>query len=312
LIARRFLALLPVLLLVSFGVFMLIALIPGNAAETLAGGQDATKAQIAQITQQLHLDRPLLVQYWSWLGNAVHLNLGRSLISGIPVTSQIRTRLPITLSLVVASAIVAVAVGVPLGLVAGMRPGSWRDAASRTASSVALAIPGFWLAVLLLSLFAVHWRVFPVNGYVPIQQSFWGWAQHITLAAVALGLAVAATLARQLRAALVDVLQAPYIRTAWGKGAGQRAVLFNHALKNAAIPAVTVFGTQIGYLLGGTVIIEQIFGIPGLGTYMLNGITSHDLPVVQGVALVFVVFQMGMSLLVDISYGALNPKVRVT
>jgi peptide/nickel transport system permease protein len=305
-------AFVPVLLLVTFAVFMLVALVPGNVAETLAGGQDATRAQIAQITEQLHLNRPLLEQYWTWLSHAAHLDFGRSLISGQSVAGDIRSRLPVTLSLVVAAGLVAVVLGVPLGIVAGMHPGTWRDSVSRTTSSLAIAVPGFWLAVLLISLLAVHWHIFPATGFVPIQDSFVGWLKHITLPAIALGVAVAATLARQLRGALVDVLQAPYIRTAWGKGASSRVVLVNHALKNAAIPALTVFGTQIGYLLGGTVIIEQIFGIPGLGSYLLTGITSHDLPVVQGGALVFVLFQMTMSLLVDVSYGVVNPKIRVT
>jgi peptide/nickel transport system permease protein len=151
----------------------------------------------------------------------------------------------------------------------------------------------------------------PPTGYTAITASFTGWLKDIILPAVTLGLLVGATLARQLRASLIDVLDTPYVRTAWAKGGTRRSVLLRHGLKNASMPVVTVFGLQIGYLLGGAVIVEQIFSIPGLGTYMLNGITDHDLPVVQGVAIVFVLFQMAMSLLADISYGYLNPKVRV-
>ena len=311
LIARRVLMLIPVLVLVSFGVFMLLALVPGDPAVTLAGGTSATPQAIAHVRQQLHLNDPLLVQYWHWLSGVAHLDFGRSLYSGVPVWQEITSRLPATVSLVIAAAVVALMVGVPLGIVSALRPGGSVDGAARVTSSAGIAIPNFWLAVILVSLFSVHWKLLPPTGFTGISSSFTGWLRTITLPAIALGLAVAASVARQLRVALIEVLESSYIRTAWAKGAGPSRVVFGHALKNAASPALTVFGVQIGYLLGGAVIIEQIFSIPGLGTYMLQGITDHDLPVVQGVALVFVVFQMAMSLLVDISYGLLNPKVRV-
>jgi peptide/nickel transport system permease protein len=302
----------PVLLIVSFAVFFLLALVPGNPAITLAGGVSATPAQIAHVTAVLHLNDPFLVQYWHWLYNALHGNLGTSISTGQPVTQQIEQRFPVTFGLVVASAIVALVVGIPVGLVSGIRPQGPVDSGARAFTTLGLAIPSFWLAVLLVSIFAVHWKIFPPTGYVPITQSFTGWLKDITLPAVTLGVLVGVTIARQLRASLIDVLDTPYIRTAWAKGGTRRSVLFKHGLKNAAMPVVTVFGIQIGYLLGGAVIIEQIFAMPGLGPYMLSGITDHDLPVVQGVALVFVLFQMAMSLLVDISYGYLNPKVRVS
>ncbi len=309
---RRLLALVPVLLIVSFAVFFLLALVPGNPAITLAGGVTATPAQIAHVTAQLHLDDPLLVQYGRWLGNALHGNLGTSISTGQPVTQQIEQRFPVTFGLVVASAIVSLVVGIPVGLISGIRPQGVVDGGARTFTTLGLAVPSFWLAVLLVSIFAVHWHVFPPTGYTSISTSFTGWLRDITLPAITLGVLVGATLARQLRASLIDTLDTPYIRTAWAKGGTRRTVLFRHGLKNAAMPVVTVFGIQIGYLLGGAVIIEQIFALPGLGPYMLSGITDHDLPVVQGVAVVFVLFQMAMSLLVDISYGYLNPKVRVS
>jgi len=159
--------------------------------------------------------------------------------------------------------------------------------------------------------FAVHYHLLPPSGYVAVTDSLTGWVRHMALPAIALGLASAAALARQLRAELVDVLDATYIRTAWAKGAGPRLVVGKHALKNAAIPAVTILGLQIGYLLGGAVIVEQIFALPGLGTYFIRGVLSSDLPVIQGVTVVLVLGQLVMSLLVDMSYGLLNPKVRV-
>jgi peptide/nickel transport system permease protein len=311
LVLRRLLSIIPVLLIVSFAIFFLLALVPGDPAVTLAGGVTATPAEIARVRAELHLNEPLLVQYWHWLTGAVRGNLGTSLSSGQSVSQQIATRFPVTFGLVVASAIVSLFVGIPLGIVSGVRPGGSVDGGARTFSTLGLAVPSFWLAIILVAIFAVHWKIFPPTGYTSITSSFTGWLTDITLPAVTLGLLVGATLARQLRASLIDVLDTPYVRTAWAKGGTRRTVLFGHALKNASMPVVTIFGIQIGYLLGGAVIVEQIFALPGLGPYMLSGITDHDLPVVQGVAIVFVLFQMTMSLLVDISYGYLNPKVRV-
>jgi peptide/nickel transport system permease protein len=310
LILHRLLGLLPVLLIVSFAVFCLLALVPGDPAVTLAGGVNATPAEIAKVRVELHLNDPLLVQYWHWLTAALRGNLGTSLSTGQSVAQQIAARFPVTFGLVVAAAIVSLVVGIPLGILSGVRPGGSVDIGARAFSTLGLAIPSFWLAVLLVSIFAVHWKIFPPTGYVSITSSFTGWLQCIVLPSVTLGLLVAASVARQLRAALIDTLESPYIRAAWAKGGTRRSVVLRHGLKNAAMPAITVFGVQIGYLLGGAVIVEQIFSIPGLGSYMLTGITEHDLPVVQGVAIVFVLFQMATSLLVDISYGFLNPRVR--
>jgi peptide/nickel transport system permease protein len=311
LILRRLLSIVPVVLIVSFAIFMLLALVPGDPAVTLAGGLTATPAEIARVRAQLHLNDPLLVQYWHWLIGAIHGNLGTSLSSGQSVAAQIQARFPITFGLVVASAIIALVVGIPLGIVSGVRPGGTADSGARSFSTLGIAVPSFWLAILLVSVFAVHWRIFPSTGYTAISASFTGWLKDVTLPAITLGVGVGATVARQLRASLIDALDTPYVRTAWAKGGTRRSVLLRHALKNASMPVVTIFGVQVGYLLGGAVIVEQIFSFPGLGQYMLSGIVDHDLPVVQGVAIIFVLFQMAMSLLVDLSYGYLNPKVRV-
>jgi peptide/nickel transport system permease protein len=311
-LAKRIAFMVPVLLLVSFVVFLLVELVPGNPAITLAGGQNATPQEIATITAQLHLNEPVLVQYWHWLSGVLQLNLGQSVISGQSVATGIGSRLPVSLSLVLAAVVFALVVGVFLGVVSALRPRSAVDTTARLTSSAALAIPNFWLAVELVALLSVHWKIFPPTGFTPISQSFTGWLRTVTLPAIALGSGLAAVVARQLRVSLVEALESGYVRTAWAKGAGPMRVVFLHAMKNAASPTITILGFTIGYLLGGTVIIEQIFSIPGLGEYMLQAITNHDLPIVQGVVLVFVIFQMVMSLLVDISYGYLNPKVRIS
>jgi len=311
LVLRRLFSLIPLLLLVSFGVFMLTALVPGDAATTLAGGENATPERIAAVRAELHLDDPLIDQYGRWLGNAVQGDFGDSLFSHVSVIDDVRDRFPITLGLALAALVVGLTIGVPLGVLSALRPGRSVDKASRVGTSLAIAIPNYWLAIELVVLFAVTWRLLPPSGYVKFTDDPAEWLRHIALPAVALGVWSAASLARQLRASLIDALDARYVRTAWAKGAGTRRVVLKHAMKNAAIPVVTVLGLQIGFLLGGTVIIEQIFSIPGLGPYFIRAVTSFDVPVIQGVAIVFVLITVVLSLLVDISYGLLDPRVRV-
>jgi peptide/nickel transport system permease protein len=250
-------------------------------------------------------------QYGRWLGNAVQGDLGTSLYSHVSVSDDIRNRLPVTVGLVLAALFVGLVIGVPLGVLSALRPGGAVDKSSRLGTSVAIAIPNYWLAIELVVLFAVTWKLLPASGYVPFSENPGEWLRHIALPAVALGVWSAASLARQLRASLIDSLDTRYVRTAWAKGAGTTRVVLKHAMKNAAIPVVTVLGLQVGYLLGGTVIVEQIFSIPGLGPYFIRAVTSFDVPAIQGVAIVFVLIAVTLSLLVDISYGLLDPRVRV-
>jgi peptide/nickel transport system permease protein len=312
LIARRLLSLIPILLIVSFLVYLLIALVPGDAAVTLAGGENATPERIKQVKHELHLDEPFLQQYGRWLGDAVQGDLGKSLFTHVPVAEDIADRFPITFGLVVMAMLVGLIVGLPLGIFSALRPGGGVDKSSRFATSIGIAIPSYWLAIELVVLFAVTWRLLPPSGYVHFGDDPIGWLESITLPAIALAAWSAAGLSRQLRASLIDVLDTNYVRTGWAVGGKTRLVVARYALKNAAIPAVTVLGLQVGYLLGSTVIIEQIFSIPGMGTYFIRAIFSLDVPVIQGVVLVFVLVFVTLSLLVDLTYGFLNPKVRVT
>jgi len=298
------------LLVVSFAVFMLIALVPGDPAVRIAGSE-ANPEVLAQIRQQLNLDDRLLSQYVQWLGDAVRLDFGVSRYTGTTVSSDIISRLPVTASVVAAAAVVALLVGVPLGTGAGIRPGRLLDGVARTVSSLGLAIPAFVLAIILSILFAVQRSWFPILGFVKITDSPTEWVKSVTLPAVTLGLVLGAVMIRQLRASLIDTMGSNYVRAAWARGASPRLVVGKHAMKNAAMPAITVFGVQLGYLLGGSVIVEQIFSIPGLGPYMLAAILGGDVPIIQAVTLVFVVVQMMMSLLVDLTYGLLNPKIRL-
>ena len=311
LIARRLLALIPILLVVTFGVFMLESLVPGTAAITLAGGSNATPQSIAHVRAQLHLNDPLIVQYGRWLWAALHLNLGHSLLSSQTVSGQIAQRLPVTFGLAIAALAVGLLIGVPLGIASGLRPRTVVDHSSRFIAAAGISTPNFVVAEFLVIIFAVNLHLLPPSGYTPFTSNPFGWLRDIALPAIALGLGISANIARQLRTSLLDVMRSNFIRTAWAMGGSSRLVVGKHALKNAAIPVITVIGLQMGFLLGGTVVVEQIFAIPGLGMYMIGGITSGDLPIVQGVVLVFVVFAVGMSLLADIGYGLVNPKVRV-
>jgi len=313
-IARRLLSLIPVMLVVSFVVFMLVELVPGDAATTVAGGANATPERIAEVRHDLGLDKPVLERYGNWLTDAVQLDFGRSYVSqaGPSVSDEIRDRLPVSIGLALAGLFVAMIVGIPLGILAGMRPGGPVDRVSVTSTSFGLAIPNFVLAFFLIEVFALELGWFPALGYTKFSESPTGWLETITLPAISLGIIAAASVARQTRAAIVDVLQSNYVRTAFSVGTGTPKTVVKYAFKNAAIPTVTVLGLQLAGLIGGVVIIEHIFSIPGLGSYMLRALTLPDVPVIQAVTLTFVVIYVLLNLIVDISYGYLNPRVRAS
>lgn len=311
-IARRLLAMVPLLLIITFAVYALVLIVPGDPARTLAGGLHADPAEIARIRHQLHLDQPLLAQYWRWLTHVVRGDLGQSLFQHESVAHGISTRLPLTLSLALGGFIVSILIGLPLGILAGTRPGTVADRSATVGASVGIAMPDFWLAIILVVLFAVKVHVLPDIGYVKFSTSPWQWAKHLLMPWIALGLGGAATLARQVRGSLIDTLDQDYVRTARAMGISERRVVWQLALKNALTPAMTILGIQFAYLLGGTVIIEEIFSIPGLGKFILGAIDAKDLPIVQGVVLLTAVVFVVVNLLVDIMYGVLNPKVRIS
>jgi peptide/nickel transport system permease protein len=311
-IARRLAAMVPLLILITFGVYALVLLIPGDPARTLAGGLHADPAEIVRIRHALHLDQPFIAQYWRWVTHAARGDLGTSLFQHQSVATAISTRFPLTLSLALGGLVVSILIGLPAGILAGTRPGTVADRSATVGSSAGIAMPDFWLAIILAVIFAVNLHVLPDLGYVGLTQSPWGWFQHLILPWVALGLGGGATLARQVRGELIDVLDRDYIRTARSLGIPERQVIGRLALKNALTPAMTIVGIQFAYLLGGTVIIEQIFSIPGLGTLILQAIDTKDLPIIQGVVLLTAVIFVVVNLAVDIGYGILNPKVRVS
>ena len=309
---RRLLITFLLLLLISLGVYSFILILPGNPAITLAGGTKATPAEIAKITAQLHLNEGFFAQYWNWLRGVLHGDLGASLFNNETVASGIAARFPVTFSVALGGMVVAVLLGVPAGILSGLHQGTARDRMVTVGSSIAVAVPDFWLAMVLVIIFAVKLGWLPALGYTPFSQSPVQWFEDLLLPWLALGIGGAAVIARQVRGALIDTLDQDYMRTAVAKGLRGRVVVGKHALKNALSPAVTVVGIQFGYLLGGTLIIEQIFSLPGLGTYIIQAINEKDIPAIQGVVLLVATAFVLINLGVDIVYAYLNPKVRLT
>jgi peptide/nickel transport system permease protein len=298
------------LVLVALMIFSVTYLIPGDAAATIAG-EGASAADIERIRRELGLDDPFFVQFFNWLGDVLRGDLGTSLTTGRSVSTIISDRAPISLAVGVAGLLVGVVVGTTLGVIAGTKIKSIRDRAAIVGASIGVAVPNFWLGLLLVTVFAVNLGWLPSSGYVPFSEDPVEFVRHLVLPAIALGLATAAEICRQTRASLGNTLELDYVRTARMKGLPGRLVVGKHAIKNAAGPVVTTIGLQATVLLGGTVIVERVFGIPGLGTAAIEAVSSRDIPVIQGVALVTTLIAILVNLVVDLIQMYLNPKVRV-
>ncbi|MBW0089166.1 ABC transporter permease [Pseudonocardia sp. KRD-184] len=307
--ALRVLTTVPVLVLVTFVVFGLVLLIPGDPAVTIAG-PDATVEQVAAVRERLGLDRPTIVQYWDWVTGALSGDLGTSLFTSRPVATSIADGLPVTIALASTALLISLAIAVPVAILSALRRGTWIDRVATAGSSLGIALPSFWLGLVFVLVFSLALGWLPATGYVPISEDPGLWLAHILLPALTLGIAGAAESTRQLRGSIIGVLQQDYVRTARAKGLRSRMVIGKHVLKNASVPLVTVLGLQITALLGGAVLVEQVFGVPGLGQVAINAVTTRDVPVIQGIVLVAVLVAVVSNLLVDLAYGYLNPKVR--
>lgn len=309
LIIQRLLALIPLLLIVSVLTFSFTSLLPSDPVDLIIG-ETGTHEQYEMVRQRLGLNEPVVERYFKWFGKAVQGDLGTSFFNSVNVTQAVMQRLPVTMSLTLVSATIAIVVGVAAGIAAALRPRSWIDRFATIGATIGQAIPNFWFGLILVALFAVNLRWFPATGFTPFSISPWDWLRSVTLPAIALGLASSAAIARQVRSAMVGVLQQDYIRAARAQGLSARRVVFRHALTNALVPVIAVLSFQITVLLGGALIVEQVFAINGLGTLAIAAVRQQDIPMIQGLVLVMVALVVLVQLATDIIYGLLNPKAR--
>jgi len=306
---RRVLSTIPVMLIVALFVFSLLYIAPGDPAAIIAGDQ-ATPADVERIRISLGLDRPYLVRFGDWLWHILHGDLGTSIFTNLPVTHMIAQRIEPTLSLMLMTVVFAIVIAIPLGVVAAWKHGTWIDRAVMVFCVLGFSVPVFVVGYLLAYIFALQLDWLPVQGFTPIEDGFWPFLQGLILPTVALGLIYVALLARITRATMLDVLGQDYVRTAKAKGVGQRQMLFVHALKNAAVPIITVIGNGVALLIGGAVVTESVFAIPGLGRLTVDAILRRDYPVIQGVVLLFSMTYVLVNLAVDLLYTVFDPRIR--
>ena len=308
LIGRRALQIAPVVVLATFVVFGLMHLVPGDPAVTLAGDY-ATAERIEEIRHAYGFDRPLLVQYWSWLSAAMQFDLGKSMQASEQVSAMIAHRFPNTLIVVVMALLLSMGVGVPFGILAATRSGGRLDAAITSISSLGVALPNFWLAMILVATLSLGLGLFPATGSVSVSKDFLEAVRHATLPAIALAAGGIAEVTRQLRSALLEVLSSQFVRTLHAKGLSPMAILWKHGLKNVSVNLLTVLGLLVNRMLGATVVIEAVFAIPGMGSLVVHGAVHKDFPVVQGVVLTMVILVVVTNLIVDLLYTMLDPRV---
>jgi len=302
-VGRRILAVVPVLFGVTLAVFSMLFLVPGDPVKIMLAEFVTTPDQIAQMRAQLHLDEPVIQQYGRFVGNALRGDLGVSIRSRRPVAAEITENIGSTGQLALASMLVAIGLGVPLGLLAALGRNSWLDVAAMVVALLGVAMPSFWLGFLLIFVFSLHLGWLPATGG--------GDLLHLVMPAVALGMIAAAIIARLTRSSMLEVLGQDYVRTARAKGLGSGSVIVRHALRNALIPVVTVFGLQFGNLLAGAVIVETVFSRPGLGRLIVGGILTKDFPLVQGTVLFVAAAYVLINVAVDVAYAYVDPRIRI-
>jgi peptide/nickel transport system permease protein len=306
---RRIGLMIPTWFLVAIITFLLIHLTPGDPAAVLLG-QDATVEGVEAVRHRLGLDRSLSAQLGDWVTGLLRGDIGDSYFLGRPVAAAIGERLPVTLSIATSALLIAVLIGIPLGVIASLRPGSLQDAFAMTIALLGVSVPQFLFGLLLMMLFAVTLGWLPVGGYVPIRDGFVPWLKHIIMPAFSLGIVQAALISRTTRSSMLEVLLQDYVQTARAKGLTEKCVVFRHAFRNASLPVLTTVGVIFALLLGGSFIVEVIFRIPGMGSLVIAAVKRRDYPIVQGTLITVSSMVLIINLLVDLAYGFLNPAVR--
>ncbi len=310
-IIKRALTAIPVLVVVSILIFGGVRVIPGNICFLYLGAQDNVDvSQCDRINHQLGLDKPVVTQYFHWMGDVLTGNLGTSMKTSTSVWSRIQSRLAATLELTILASVLSIAIALPMGVYSALKQDKLPDVVLRIFSIGWLSMPSFWIGSMLITFPALWWHYATPVPYVQFWQAPWTNLQQMYLPAISLGLALSATVTRLVRSSMLEVLRQDYVRTARAKGLQERVVLSKHALKNAMLPVITLIGIQLAFLLGGTVVIEQLFVLPGLGTLLVEGVLTKDFPLIQGIVLLFAVVIVVINLLVDLSYGLFDPRVR--
>lgn len=308
-IARRLISAIPVLFVVSVVTFLIMWIVPGDVTAELAG-PDATPQQIERLRALLGLDKPLFGRALIWYGSLLRGDLGQSYLLNRSVADAVFERLPVTLSLAGLALVLSVLMGVLLGILAAVRHNSWVDQGAMTVALLGLSLPDFWFGLVLIFFFGVHLGWLPTGGFVPIAESFTGWLTSMTLPALTLAFTQMGVIARMTRSSMLDVIGQDYVRTARAKGMPARTVIFKHALLNAMVPIVTVIGVMTGVLLGGAVVIESVFSLPGVGRLIIGAIQRRDFPIIQGGLLITAATFVFVNIAVDVLYGWLDPRVR--
>ena len=307
-IVRRLIYALVVIVGVATISFALLQLIPGSPVDAILGTESTPQAREA-LERELGLDKSIPMQYVTWWGNLLRGDLGKSVMTNQPVGKLIMERLPTTIPLALLSMLIALVIAVPAGILSAIRRNTWIDGVVSVIAFAGLSIPGFWLGTLLILGFSVHWQIFPPGGYVSVMDDPVDGLRHLILPAIALGSTFAAVLTRMIRSSLLEVLNADYIRTARAKGQTEQRVLAQHALRNALIPAVTIIGVQVGFLLSGALVIEQIFSLPGIGRLTVQAVLDRDIPLLQGCIITIAFIFVAVNLLTDLIYMWLDPRI---
>ena len=306
---RRVIATIPVMAVVALFVFSLLYIAPGDPAAIIAGDQ-ATPEDVERIRESLGLDRPFLIRFTEWLFRVLQGDLGVSIFTNLPVSHMIKQRLEPTFSLMLLTLVIALSFAIPMGVIAAWKQGTWIDRLVMIFAVMGFSVPVFVVGYVLAYTFALQLDWFPVQGYTPIANGFGGWLSNLMLPSIALGSAFIALIARITRATMLEVLSQDYVRTAKAKGVGQTSVLFVHALKNAAVPIITIIGIGFAALIGGAVVTESVFAIPGVGRLVVDAILRRDYPVIQGVVLMFSFTYVIVNLMVDLLYTVFDPRIR--
>lgn len=312
-VVRRLLMGLIVLVIVSLLVFFAMRLLPGDPITmfvTETQSKEFTERQIAEIKAQFGLDKPMIVQYFNWVGGVLRGDLGQSIMYRAPVAQEITRRIPITFHLGISAYIVGILIGIPAGIISSVRRGTWVDTLVTALSNIGITVPAFWLGLMLIYIFGLYLHWLPVQGYTSPFVNFGLNAKQMIMPVICLSLFSIASNARQTRSSMLEVMRQDYIRTAWSKGLREQLVILRHALKNGLIPVITLSAMGLSMIIGGSVIIETVFNIPGMGRLAVTAIQNQDYPYVQGIVLIISAFIMLLNIMVDLVYGWLDPRIR--